>query len=356
MQARIAKCLFLTSFIRCWRMQRKKAFVTSYHGTQAANHSRSMILLLSRKTLSQSISSRLATNHSRYVSVSIYLTYLEKRNLKPFPSLSGIQRQLCLYGFDRVLTGHQKGSRYHPKFVRDNYELMSEIKYCMGAKSKTMQQDLSGHKEGLKSKVLEPSPEKLSPLPDTHTTTQSPVSPIICIRNPANFTYPSSVDARVISPTMSPVNSNNEIVANPGSFWYEPDLTLLSDMQDLDDFGLFEGQAFHFIDPSMHNEVKGEKTEMKMLLPEPAVPSWSLNKMLKDVLPCTASSEELCDAWQKGFEHALSMPFDSSYWPWTTSGNDMIFPNQIFFYLTYLFSFETLKQSFRDLPTWRFIV
>lgn len=246
-----------------------------------------------------------------------------------------IQRQLCLYGFERVLSGHQKGSRFHKNFIRDNFELISEIKYSMVAKSKMILQGNSTN-EGNKqeSQIPKPSLETSSPMQPRKLTSSSK-----SIQIPENCAKRTAVtyEKRLISPVMSPVTSYNDILISPGSSNDEQELPLLTEMQDLDELGFFDGHDLHLIDPIYNCDEKVDKTETStVLLPKLILPTFSPNLTSKDQHHLIATTEELRDAWQKGFEHALSIPLDF-YWSWAAKNMTLKSENKQHF--AFCFSF-----------------
>lgn len=236
------------------------------------------------------------------------------------------QRQLCLYGFDRVLTGNQKGSRYHKKFVRGNYELMTEIKYCVGMKSKAILEQQTKKteqepppKKNQESKIMRP--EKSAPVRQENNSNPSQnISLPLLVHSQdsplhSTTTLPTTLEkeTRVISPALSPVSSSNEITPNVDSMSPE----------DLDDFSLFEGRVFQSFDPSSWKDV--DKLDQAAKSATPSLPtSIPTTIELSPVeasnfdpssytMLSAASTQELYDAWQQGYEHALSFPLPKTW-------------------------------------------
>lgn len=228
-----------------------------------------------------------------------------------------------MYGFDRVLTGHQKGSRFHKNFVRGNFKLCNEIKY-IGIKSKAFEQ-LQTEAANKQSQKQAPETKKAA-ANSTSEAAETVVSNddsfrskpyTMHIKNPDSFNNEYSVEKMraVVSPTMSPVASDTNLV---GTCAQSSDPVTLLELQALDDLCLFEGMAFHFIDPFLPPE--DEKFPTWTQTPsEPTVKSVAPTRRqvsMGDFEMTTTTSpnhKNLVEAWQKGFEYALSMPRDSNW-------------------------------------------
>lgn len=215
------------------------------------------------------------------------------------------QRQLCLYGFDRILAGNLKGSRYHKNFVRGNFQLCTEIKY-IGIKSKqALEQHHANAKQNIKTsteKVVTSEPTRSVPEDDegVHCKPQTPH--ISCTENQESFNKPSPVEKRVISPAVSPVSSYTKDLSENASH----DPTPISELQSLDDLCLFEGMGFHLAEPFLL-EGADAKEEQSTWAP---TPSGRINLLPRQV-SCgdrLANHNEMFEAWKNGFEYALSMP------------------------------------------------
>lgn len=95
--------------------------------------------------------------------------------------------------------------------------------------------------------------------------------------------------------------------------------------EDLDDFSLFEGRVFQSFDPSSWQA--GDKVDPKNLALSPSLPtsipttielspaefSPSSRDAPSYTMLSVASTQELYDAWQKGYEHALSFPLPKTW-------------------------------------------
>lgn len=214
---------------------------------------------------------------------------------------------------------------------------MTEIKYCVGMnKSKAMQQQVhtkhteqrQSSKKNQEESSAEIPPGKAAPVV-AQTTGSSPprqsqtVTVPQCHDSPKHSTESNEAtshtleqETRIISPSLSPVSSSNEMLP--------PNLDSMSP-EDLDDFSLFEGRVFQSFDPSSWQA--GDKFDPKNLALSPSLPtsipttielspaefSPSSRDAPSYTMVSVASTQELYDAWQKGYEHALSFPLPKTW-------------------------------------------
>jgi hypothetical protein len=194
--------------------------------------------------------------------------------------------------------------------VRGEYKLVNEIKY-IGIKLKALQQIQQEGKKNRKDEKKNISRQQADD--SSSATTASADSSFRSTITPT--CSPSSVEKRIISPAMSPVASEDDLLhhthANP---------TPIAELRGLDDLGLFEGMGFHMMEPMSGHEERIEKDDFSSIpwLPAPkptATPhsifpprQVSCGDKLSDL-----SSKEMYEAWQRGFEHALQMPQESCW-------------------------------------------
>jgi hypothetical protein len=196
------------------------------------------------------------------------------------------QRQLCLYGFDRIASGKQKGCRFHKNFVRGSRTLCKMITY-IGIKSKALHRGGEGASEKPKEGHVASTPRRVFMTVDArplHST-----QPMLLPKT-GNDRLNSSKPKRIISPSISPVSS-------------EIDLTALT-KKTTENIGYFEGMSFFIIGSGdMPGIEKPNQTEN------------TLKRQVSDHTLASASTraKELKQAWEKGFELALSIPPESCF-------------------------------------------
>lgn len=196
--------------------------------------------------------------------------------------------------------------------MRGDYDLVNEIKY-IGIKSKALQQ-IKQVKKIKQNDFLSQADESSSSgttvcSTDSSFRSKSENIPVLPFHEQTtiSFTNTSSVEKR---PIVSPVASETDMV----SMTIE-DPTPLSELkQGLDDIGLFDGIDFPVLEPMLGYEVQMIEKDDVSFMPNTmfsaclAPRQVSCGEKLSEF-----SSKEMFEAWQRGFEHALSMPPDSCW-------------------------------------------
>eukprot|EP00934_Nitzschia_sp_Nitz4_P000753 Nitzschia sp. Nitz4//scaffold6_size259037//138112//139081//NITZ4_001082-RA/size259037-augustus-gene-0.294-mRNA-1//1//CDS//3329556917//753//frame0 len=210
------------------------------------------------------------------------------------------QRQLCLYGFDRVLTGPHKGSRYHKNFVRGDLVLCQEVKY-IGIKSKALPQADSAEPAKPASPKRE---ETVSAAPST-----PPPKPTMLMRPrlvsmasmaSMNMLATGESEKRIVSPSMSPLPRTDSVLSGQSSLPTKalPHVPILSDSVEDPPVGLFEGKSFHVVDALPEENMA--KIQMELEFDATATLSVGSGDNL--------FNKQMNQAWRHGFAQAMAMP------------------------------------------------
>lgn len=142
------------------------------------------------------------------------------------------------------------------------------------------------------TKMIQPSSQTLplpcNPIPDTSV---SSFKDDIGIAMTLDQMLEMPQVRHIVSPSMSPVSSEMDVSRAFRDNFTLPTVPDLFD--DCTDLGLFEGMAFHCVDPINENQSVSRRQEFSE--------SGELELF----------SKQLEDAWKKGFETALSFPPDT---------------------------------------------
>lgn len=214
------------------------------------------------------------------------------------------QRQLSLYGFQRVTVGPNKGLRHHEKLRRGQYELVCQMKpvgYKPRGTTKMMEQ-----RQQLQQDTLEPptvasnsavpivvyQQETVSLSPMTVVGANSAVIPTVissssvdrlCTLTSEQFKALQRKKRHLVSP--GAISEGEEESSSEEQFNEE--------LQDLLEKGLFEGMGFYLMMPTQ--EVS-------------SIPTLPLTQVASVPLPPPGVMDaELKKAWQTGYTMALSM-------------------------------------------------
>ena len=192
------------------------------------------------------------------------------------------QRQLSLYGFQRIATGKSKGLRYHDKLRRGSRQLCREMK-PVGYKPR----GLEAKRENQPPKPVKApkTTPKVVMSSVTHVVEPSSSNPQVCqsIQNlPAVVSSNSLYKEEkrevpcAVSPELSPIKTYNDMVIASRNLITPGDI------------GFFEGMPFYLMSAS-----------------QPSTPP------TKDVAPAVLVDGQLKKAWEIGFQVAMTMKSSS---------------------------------------------
>jgi hypothetical protein len=148
------------------------------------------------------------------------------------------QRQLCLYGFDRIASGKDKGGRFHKNFMRGAKHLCRDLKYIGNKRSNTGISEETGQ-GGLKERLV----AKNNPLSITVQTRKERTSPIEFLVPPIALVTPTKGAKKLYTGesatnVVSPVIESISIALDPSGH-----------------LGYFEGMRFYLVPPAQGNHV-----------------------------------------------------------------------------------------------------
>eukprot|EP00339_Tiarina_fusa_P001822 CAMPEP_0117019568 /NCGR_PEP_ID=MMETSP0472-20121206/14998_1 /TAXON_ID=693140 ORGANISM="Tiarina fusus, Strain LIS" /NCGR_SAMPLE_ID=MMETSP0472 /ASSEMBLY_ACC=CAM_ASM_000603 /LENGTH=309 /DNA_ID=CAMNT_0004724567 /DNA_START=57 /DNA_END=986 /DNA_ORIENTATION=+ len=204
------------------------------------------------------------------------------------------QRQLSLYGFERITVGKNKGLRHHDKLQRGSRQLCREMK-PIGYKPRGLEQKEKGSKKSGHKTSSEDS--STSSHTEERQRPQGPTSSAI----PAVISSGSldkDVTFQAVPMRITPDSSPRRVAE------------ISSDESSLssEDMAFFEGMSFYLMDPPTAPPTVAPvpiKTEPdSFILQNPAE---SLTRIVSDVLPTVSGEGQLKKAWEIGFAVAMTM-------------------------------------------------
>jgi HSF-type DNA-binding len=225
------------------------------------------------------------------------------------------QRQLSLYGFNRVTVGANKGLRHHEKLRRGRYDLVCQMKpvgYKPRGTTKLMQQQQDGmqpltvasNAAAVPMLTYRPEVSPSSPMTvvGAHTTAEgipTVISSIsmdkLCTVSPDQVKavlQQRHVDGHFASPGM--VSEGEDSSSSDDAVGDE-------ELQDLIERGLFEGMGFYLTMPVQPSITPAHQE----FLPTPSLPLSQVDCV--PLPPPSVMDVELKKAWQTGYSMALSI-------------------------------------------------
>lgn len=187
------------------------------------------------------------------------------------------QRQLSLYGFQRIANGKSKGLRYHKKLIRGSRHFCREMK-PVGYKPRGLEK-----RENRQKQIAQKACPKVMPsvtvVEQAPSPSESPATPSIPAVVSSNSLYKEEKHEEpfTVSPELSPIKPNYGIFSS-------------QDLISSDDIGLFEGMPFYLM-------ITVSETQPNDPNPKPVTES----------VPPVLVDGQLKKAWEIGFQVAMTM-------------------------------------------------
>jgi hypothetical protein len=219
------------------------------------------------------------------------------------------QRQLSLYGFQRVTVGPNKGLRHHDKLRRGQYDLVCQMK-PVGYKPRGTTKMIAQHQQLQQDNLEPPTVASSSAVPivvyqQETSSASSPMTVVGAYSEVIPTVISSSSIDKLCTLTADQVNTlqrrQRHLVSSGGISEGEEESSseeqFDEELQDLLEKGLFEGMGFYLMMQTQH-------------VPEEVLPfsTLPLEQVANVPLPPQGVMDaELKKAWQTGYSIALSM-------------------------------------------------